>query len=663
MQQYVDVMDEDDAHLGHGGLQGAQYQIQHQQEPRINPHEQQPYLEGDHQQQQQMDEESIVNAFTERYRRQLVQDLDDMFMKLQPQPNEPYNDFAHRLFEQQVGNIDPKKFEAQYMSVMENAITLYRLFVSNNLVGDRDRQTIQNHKRFRRLLEGIRHAYWHVDSEYRGKAVMNENSDVYVPPEISMFRVSTIDYEENEPHQNLLLFYLSEAFHKGYRRYKGAVYEQIFTDDEQGHLPTHAWRQVCTMEEFVYNSVKKEVNYRQWQNLTHRAGTARNMIEYLNKSRADTEFPWLVPDRTVVAWRNGLYMADSKQFYTYDRVQQEIAPDVVACKYFDYDFDMRETPAGRDGWYQLPTPVFDSILTFQGLDDDAKKMMYVMIGRLRYELGRHDRWQVVPFIKGMAGTGKSTIGKYCLELFEFADIGILSSNIEDKFGLYALMDKFAWICLEVKERFGLPQSEFQSMVSGEHMNIPVKNERAVSTVWNSPGFMCGNEMANWIDAAGSMSRRLFVWEFYHLVREADPTLEPRLKNELGMFIRKVNEGYREFADRYGGIDVWNIPECEYFRQTRERAKAVINPIVSFIRTSEMVRINREGGYIPFPRFRELYIQWAKTMGRSTRFESDHFLPVFADYQLDCKTDNRMVKNRMIKAFFIIGLEEVPHGDR
>jgi len=609
------------------------------------------------------DEEALVNAVTQRYRQQLQMDLEQMMRDCRAADGEPYNQFAHRLFQQNIGHIDAKQFEFHYMRVMESAINLYRNFVANHMVGDSSHETLENHKRFRRLLEAIRHAYLHVDSEMRGAAVMDENSDMYTPAEVSMFRVSTIDVEENEPHQNLLLFLLNEAFHKGYRRYKGAVYEQIYTDDDHGRLPTHAWRQVASMEEFVYNSVKKEINYRQWQNLTHRPGTARNMIEYLSKSRADTEFPWLTPDRTVVAWRNGLYMADTMQFLPYDRVQREVAADVVACKYFDHVFDERETPAGQDGWFELPTPSFDSILNFQGMSTHAKMMMYVMIGRLRYALGHHDRWQVVPFIKGMAGTGKSTIGKYCLEMFEFADIGILSSNIEDKFGLYALMDKFSWVCLEVKERFGLPQSEFQSMISGEHMNIPVKNQMAVSTVWNSPGFMCGNEMANWIDAAGSMSRRLMIWEFYKLVREADPTLEPRLKQELGMFIRKVNEGYRAFAARYGGMDIWNIPECEYFRETRERAKAVINPIVSFIRTSETVRLNPEGGYMIFTRFRELYVSWAKNMGRSTKFEPDHWLPVFADYRLDCKTEQRLVKNKMVTAYFILGLEEVIHNDK
>jgi len=599
-----------------------------------------------------------VDEITQALRVDIQTRFDALYEQCTPAPDVPYSVFACRLFNQRVDGVDATQLEHGYMSVMEQAITLYRLSVSNHMVGTHDVVALENDKRFRRLIEGIRHAYLHLDSEYRGIEVMTKQGDRYIPPHVSMFRVSTIDVEENEPHQNLLLFLLNEAFDKGYRRYKKGVYEQIYTDDEHGHLPTHAWTMVCSVEEFVYSSVKKEVNYKQWQNLTHRSGTAKNIIEYLSKSKSDQEFPWLTPDRTVTAWRNGLYLAESKQFLTYDRVQDEVDSNVVACKFFDYDFYTQDTPAGRDGWYQLPTPVFESIMDYQKMTEEAKKLMYVMIGRLRYPMAVYDRWQVVPFLKGMAGTGKSTIGKYCLEMFEFADMGILSSNIEDKFGLYALMDKFAWVCLEVKERFGLPQSEFQSMISGEHMNIPVKHDTAISTVWNSPGLMCGNEMANWVDAAGSMTRRLFIWEFYELVREADPTLEPRLKQELGVFIRKVNEAYREYAERYGGIDIWNIPECTYFRLTRERAKSIINPINSFIQTSEVVRINSDGGFMPFSRFRELFIQWAKNMGRSTKFEKDYWLPVFSDYRFDVRVDTKMVKGRPLNAWFVFGIEEI-----
>jgi phage/plasmid-associated DNA primase len=305
----------------------------------------------------------------------------------------------------------------------------------------------------------------------------------------------------------------------------------------------------------------------------------------------------------------------------------------------------------------LPTPAFDSLLKFQNLPVDAQKMLYVMIGRLRYPMNVHDRWQVVPFIKGMAGTGKSTIGKYVTEMFEFKDIGVLSSNMEEKFGIAALLNKFAWVCMEVKERFGLPQSEFQSMISGEHMSIPVKYGEAQATVWDTPGLLLGNEMGNWLDAAGSMTRRLLIWEFYRLVAEADPTLDLRLRQELGVFIRKVNEAYRSFTARYGDRDIWKIPEAAYFMQTKARAKGAINPIVSFIQTSEVVRLNVKG-WMPFRRFQELYSAWAREMGKPRQLQRDHWLPIFSDYNFKCEVDKRVYNNRDVNGFMIDGLEEV-----
>ena len=49
----------------------------------------------------------------------------------------------------------------------------------------------------------------------------------------------------------------------------------------------------------------------------------------------------------------------------------------------------------------------------------------------------------------MAGTGKSCIGLVVKAFFAPEHIGIMSSNIEEKFGLMNLHDKHAFICFEV----------------------------------------------------------------------------------------------------------------------------------------------------------------------------------------------------------------------
>jgi phage/plasmid-associated DNA primase len=62
------------------------------------------------------------------------------------------------------------------------------------------------------------------------------------------------------------------------------------------------------------------------------------------------------------------------------------------------------------------------------------------------------------------------------------------------------------------------------MISGEEMSIATKFKDAKQRTWTVPGMFFGNELANWIDAAGSMSRRLVVVEFNQLVKDGNPNM-------------------------------------------------------------------------------------------------------------------------------------------
>ena len=48
---------------------------------------------------------------------------------------------------------------------------------------------------------------------------------------------------------------------------------------------------------------------------------------------------------------------------------------------------------------------------------DVQRWLYVLVGRLLFPVGQHDDWQVIPFLKGTAGTGKSSIAAILQEWF------------------------------------------------------------------------------------------------------------------------------------------------------------------------------------------------------------------------------------------------------
>ena len=118
------------------------------------------------------------------------------------------------------------------------------------------------------------------------------------------------------------------------------------------------------------------------------------------------------------------------------------------------------------------------------MGEDVSRWMYAMVGRLIYEVGEKDGWQVVPFLKGAASSGKSTIlTRVCRGLYEPADVGTLSNNIERKFGLSALADKLIFIGPEIKSDIALEQAEFQSIVSGESVQVTFSHGEPFLSGW------------------------------------------------------------------------------------------------------------------------------------------------------------------------------------
>ena len=165
------------------------------------------------------------------------------------------------------------------------------------------------------------------------------------------------------------------------------------------------------------------------------------------------------------------------KFYPYDSNDFAVLdPTVISCKYFDQEFNEFQD---LERWQDIPTPNFDKVLQYQKFEEEVCNWAYVMGGRLCYNVGELDSWQIIPFFKGIAKSGKSTlITKVFKNFYENQDVRTLSNNIEKKFGLSSIKDAFMFIAPEVKGDLALEQAEFQSLVSGENVSVAVKNKPA-----------------------------------------------------------------------------------------------------------------------------------------------------------------------------------------
>ncbi len=451
------------------------------------------------------------------------------------------------------------------------------------------------------IFELIYHSAHLIEDLFCYKRALSPNYETYVCDELAIYRFTPPDSSKNTPFQNLILYLLNTIYKKKYRRYPPSgetgcdgdkyCYREIYTTN--GYY-TYAWKRATSIEKFVYKSCQKELNYEQWHNLTVDKTNGKNVISFLSKTN-DHQFLELKKNRHIFSFKNGVYIAKnydaqtdmySDRFYKYG-TYPALPSDTVASKYFNYEFNMFEELNTED-WYKIPTPHLQSILDFQFKDEDEYdeicKWMYILIGRMIYQVGDLDDWQVIGFIKGLAGTGKGTIlTKIIKQFYEPDDVGILSNDGESTFGVSGFYDKLIFIAPEVKGDIKLPQAQFQGMVSGEDIVVSVKYKTPQNLVWKTPGMLAGNETPNYTDNSGSLSRRLLIFTFMNKVpkKSVDPLLGKKLKLEIPNLLKKANMAYLDAVNKYGKKSVWEVVP-KYFVKNQQELTRNTNALMSFL---------------------------------------------------------------------------------
>jgi len=453
--------------------------------------------------------------------------------------------------------------------------------------------------------------------------------------------------ENSSPFQKCLLYSLDQTYNSGYRRYKGQCCEEIRTIE--GYR-TRAWRPKFTIEQFVYSLAQKDDLFEMWQNFTSRGSVFRDVIDNMSKCM-DAQFPEITKRRHVWSFRNGVFVGKEWipdrgvydcRFYPYEsREFRCLDPTIIACKYFDQQFD---DFSHIEKWQDIPTPFFDSVLKYQNFEDEVCNWAYVMGGRLCYDVGELDGWQVIPFFKGIARSGKSTlITKVFKKFYENEDVGTLSNNIEKKFGLSAIKDSFMFIAPEVKGDLALEQAEFQSMVSGEDVSVAVKNKTAVSIEWNVPGVLGGNEVPNWKDNSGSVLRRILAWNFSKQVRDADPQLDEKLNRELPIILLKCVRAYLDYSNKFRDKDIWNVVP-EYFKKIQKQVAMVASTLHNFLESTNI--IFGKDLFVPQKLFIQVFNQHcqANNLGRP-KFNQDFYAGPFSSRDIEVREEVVTYKGR------------------
>ena len=563
-------------------------------------------------------------------------------------------------------DLDMEKVSDQHKRKQRALGEMYHRAVALEMAGkesqDINGNEFQVSTRINRLIDMADDAYETVFRYARQYERINHPTLVCANPDAdnTLFRCSTMNLEDMSPFQELLLSMLNSTYIKNIRKYKGHCCKQIVTADG---YHTRAWKQHMTIEEFVYNNAQKETRFEVWKNLTSKGNTARDVIRFLTESR-DIQFPEIKKNRNVWSFNNGLFVGKewspklgryTSRFYPYDSNEFRcLDPTIVSAKYFDKNFQHFDH---IEDWWDIPTPHFQSIMDYQKFDKDVSAWMYVMGGKCCYDVGDIDGWQIIPFLKGIAQSGKSTIiTKVFKKFYEAEDVRTLSNNVERKFGLSSIYDGFMFIAPEVKGDLCLEQAEFQSLVSGEDISIACKYEKAKSVEWKTPGILGGNEVPNWKDNSGSIIRRMLSWNFAKRVVEADPHLDDKLDKELPAILLKCIRAYLDYAQRFSDQAIWNIVP-DYFKTIQTQVAMATNSLQNFLACEERIKYG-DDLFCPQTLFVTAFNTHCleNNLGKQ-KFNQDFYQGPFGMREIEVRKEiHKVYKGRVYAGAFIYGLD-------
>jgi hypothetical protein len=352
---------------------------------------------------------------------------------------------------------------------------------------------------------------------------------------------------------------------------------------------TAAWKYSMSIQEYVHLNITKSSCFKLWLVKSKEKDPVPRIVNHLCTSN-ESEFANINISRTLFSFENGVYDAETNDFTPYPlqpdshyfRPNSKSAAKHFPDTYFPEELwlNTREDPSR---WSDITTTELDEVLTYQNIPDEAISWLYFSIGRMLYPVGAYDDLQYFIYLEGAAGCGKSTTLKVIQNIYPECMVGILSNNIETKFGLSSLEDK--WICVapEIKSDWKISVTEFQSMASGESISIAVKNKKTIQKEWKSQVAMAGNEIPGFDDISGSVSRRLLMFKFYNKPTVENGGLLGDIKRIMGRIILKANVCYRYRCKNGYHSSLWtHVPS--YFTKIREAVQRSNNVIYDYMST-------------------------------------------------------------------------------
>ncbi len=425
------------------------------------------------------------------------------------------------------------------------------------------------------------------------------------PEKFDLYRFSAFDSDDLDSFGQLIK-YIQFRVADDELVAKGEIFCKETISHYKGEWHTNHRYEWISIRQYILKQCNPRTNAAMFKNMNDKSNLDR-AVKYFSEC-GDDVIPKLERDRSISAWKNGLWFAEYGAFYPYS--EGRLPNNVCATVYIDQVFDTKDYGAN---FMDMPC-IITKILSDQGFSREEQSFILgVALGRLIFEPGKFDRWEIIPFLWGMAQTGKSCIIDACCKLFDPRDVQGVGNNIEKQFGLASLVGKLLWVANDVKKNFGMDAGDLQTITSLELMSVAVKYKDAVSLKWDVSGIIAGNEFPkSWTDTLQALERRILLIDFPNSILR-DNGVKTRLENERSIFYRMITAAYHYWQRKCGDKNIWDYAPRR-FRDARKIIREHENPIQMFLNSSQVKITKDPADYVREENFRWAFKNFQTTIG-------------------------------------------------
>jgi hypothetical protein len=211
-------------------------------------------------------------------------------------------------------------------------------------------------------------------------------------------------------------------------------------------------------------------------------------------------------------------------------------------------------------WRDCRTQEFEVIFDCQNLTTYDKFTAYAFQGRCLFVVMEFDTFQLTFIIVGHGGCGKSTIMMVNQRFYPPHARGILSANIESKFGMSEVMKRGRARCIycnEVSQDLQLVQEEWQTSTSGEEGSYAVKNKAPDVRVCIAQHLWVGNGLPGgkrWKNDMRQVSRRLMGFLMRNAISPRNGNIMADINASMGALNRRLVLAYFDFVEQFLSVD-------------------------------------------------------------------------------------------------------------